>query len=159
MWYLLLNKTKLLKITILLFQLFSLFFLGLSLHTIVTVSLAVISTETFNFTFNVDDSTGDLFVILDGNLTNNAFLDVTLFFEVAILNSDGQNIAKDSTSLNINSRDTTSFTIKLLIPTEMAWSINLEQNIGTLELTFTVRTLGDLVGFTNKMVILGGDEN
>jgi hypothetical protein len=41
----------------------------------------------------------------------------------------------------------------------MAWSINLEQNIGTLELTFTVRTLGDLVGFTNKMVILGGDEN
>ena len=140
-------------------QLFSLLFLGISLHTIVTVSLAAISTETFNFTFNVDESTGDLFVILDGNFTNNAFLDVTLFFEVSVLNSDGQNITKDSTSMNINAGEKSPFFIKLLIPTEMAWSINLDENIGTLELTFTVRTLGDLVGFTNKMVILGGSEN
>ncbi len=153
------NKTKLLKITILLSQLFSLLFLGLSLHTLVTVSLAAISPETFNFTLNVDESTGDLFVILDGNLTNNASLDVTLFFEFAVLNSDGQNIAKNSTSLNINAGDTAPFSIKLLIPTEMAWGINLEKNIGTLEITFTVRTLGDLVGFTNKMVITGGGEN
>ncbi|MCK5402552.1 hypothetical protein KAI60_00420 [Candidatus Bathyarchaeota archaeon] len=153
------NKTKLLKIAILLSQLFSLFFLGLSLHTIFTVSLFAISTETFNFAFNIDESTGDLFVILDGNLTNNAFLDVTLFFEVAILNSDGQNIAKNSTSLNLNAGDTSPFAIKLLIPTEIAWSINLENNIGSLEITLTVKTLGDLVGFTNKMMITGGGEN
>jgi hypothetical protein len=154
-----LNKIKLLKVTIILSQLFSLLFIGLSLHTLVTVSLATISPETFNFIVNVDESTGDLFVGLDGNLTNDAFLAVNLFFEVAVLNSDGQSIVKNSTSLNINAGNMSPFSINLRVPTEMAWNIDLEQNIGTLELTFTMRTLGDLVGFTDKMVITGGGEN
>jgi hypothetical protein len=153
-----LNKIKMLKITIILSQLFSLLLIGLSLHTLVTVSIAAISPETFNLTFNIDESTGDLFVSLESLLTNDASLAVNLFFEVGVLNSDGQNIAKNSTSLNINAGDTSPFSINLWIPSEMARNINLEQNIGTLEVTFTVRTLGDLVGFTNKMVISGGGE-
>ena len=134
-------------------------FLGLSVHTLFTVSLVAISTETFNIKFNIDEFTEDLFIILEGNLTNNASLAVNLFFELTVLDNDGQSIGKNSTSLNINAGDTLPFSIKLLIPTEMIWSINLEKSMGLLEVTFNVRTLGDLVGFTNKMVIPVGGEN
>ena len=153
---LLLNKTQYLKIIIFLTQLFSLLLFGLSLHTLVTFSVATISTETFNLTYNIDESSGDLFVLLDGNLKNTATLPVNLFFELAVLNSTEQYIVKNSTSLIINAGDTSPFSINLLIPKELAWSINLDNNIGTLEITFNVRTLGDLVGFTNKMMITGG---
>ncbi len=150
------NKIRAFGLGIILLQLSSLAVVALSVHTVLTVLSGAISGETFSFNMNSDLSTGDLLFTLNANLRNSGYLDANLSFEFAVLNADEQYIGRNSTSVNIKAGSTTPFSLSLLIPAELTQGIILDQYEGSLEVTFTVRTLGDLVGFTNILNIGGG---
>jgi len=151
------NKIRALGLGLFIFQLISLAIIGLSLHTVLNILTSTISGETFNFELNADEVTETLIFTLNANPRNTGYFDVKLFMELALLNVDEQYIVRNSTSVNIKAGSTTPFSLNLFIPVEATQGMSLEQNVGTLEVTFTVKTLGDLVGLTNILKIREGD--
>ena len=151
------NKSKAIRFSIIILQVATLIMALLCLHTLLTVLSTAISGETFNLEMNMDESTGDFLFNINGNLINKGYLDVKLSFELAILNADGERIETNSTSMNIKAGSTNPFSLNLRIPVEMVQDIYLDGNAGFLEVTFTVRMLGELVGFTNILKVGGGN--
>lgn len=150
------DKLKALRVGIVLFQLFSICVLALSLHTLFSVLSTVISGETLNFGLDIDESTEDWMFTLDAHLMNKGYIGVKLSFELSILTLDEKSIAKNVTSVYIKAGGSQSFSMNLFLPAEVVRSNNLVEEEGSMKINFTVRTFWNLIGFTNILKIGGG---
>lgn len=149
------SKTKALGLFIIALQLGTLAVLGLSLYTLFNVLSTAISAETFSMKLNIDERTGDWVFTLDANPKNTGVLDVRLSFRIAVVDLNGQLIAENSKSVYIEPGGASPFSLSIVVPAEIAQTQELQENKGAMEVTFSVRTLGDLVGFTNVLKIEG----
>ncbi len=149
------KRIKALRLGIIGFEVLTIALCVLSVYTLFNALSTAISGGTLNLNLDVDESTGEWRFVLNGNPRNGGFLGITLFFEVAVLDLSGQDIARNSTSVYIPAGGANQFSLSLTIPPELVPGGSLEEAEGYFELRFAVRTLGDLVGFTNILKIRG----
>jgi len=149
------NRIKALRLGIIGFEVLTIALCLLSIYTLFNALSTAISGGTMNLNLDRDESTGEWRLVLNGNPRNTGFLGVTLFFEVAVLDLSGQDIARNSTSVYVPAGGTNQFSLSLNIPPDVVPEGNLEEAEGYFELKFAVKTLGDLVGFTNMLRIRG----
>ncbi len=149
------NRIKALRLGIIGFEVLTIALCVLSIYTLFNALSTAISGGTMNLNLERDESTGEYRFLLNGNPKNTGLLDVTLFFEAAVLDLSGNDIARNSTSVHVPAGGANQFSLSLTIPSDVVPGGNLEEAEGYFELRFAVRTLGDLVGFTNILKIGG----
>jgi len=116
----------------------------------------IVTGEALNLNMIEDVSSGDFLLSLEANPRNNGFLDISVSIELKIIDLYDQVIAEDSTSFNINAGSSHPLSLSLTIPASMIGDGALQGDEGYMQVRLTVRTLSDLVGFTNVMKIGGG---
>jgi hypothetical protein len=124
---------------------------------IIGLSSAISGGSTFGLNLNKDNPNGDWTLTLNANPRNNGVLNERVFLQLGILNSDGEYIASNSTSVYIEPRGQKSFSLVLTIPHDVVQEYlesGQEVNV-TFEMKFGISTLWDLVGFTQVMRIKG----
>ncbi len=129
----------------------------LSLYTLFSGLVGAISGDTLGLELNKNTPTGDWELTLEANPRNNGVLGLRLFINLGILNSSGEYIVVNSTSVYIAPGGQSPFSLTLTIPYEVVQKY-LEGEQGApvvFEMMFGIRTLGDLVGFTQIMRIVG----
>jgi hypothetical protein len=149
--------------------------LGFSIMGLVLVTIALFAVSTYtlfsglsgaisggNLGLRMDrnNSTGDVALILNATPRNSAFLGTRLFVSLGLLDLSGKYIVINSTSVDIPPGGQTPFSLVLRVPYSdvLKYGINNEQGANvTFELLFGIRTLGDLVGFTQTLRIPAGD--
>ncbi len=118
--------------------------------------ISSISGETFKLNMDKNESTGDWALTLNASPTNKGFLDLSLFIELTLFDSNDQVIARGSKHVLVKAGESETFSVALNIPAEFVPSGDLENAKGTFQMELRVRTLGDLVGLTQIMKIKGG---
>jgi hypothetical protein len=149
---------KILRYCILSLVLFTIVLFIISLYSlIIGLSSAISGEGTFGLNLNKDNPDGDWTLSLNANPRNNGILNERVFLQLGILNSDGEYIARNSTSVYIESGGQKSFSLVLTIPYDVVQEYlesGQEVNV-TFEMKFGISTLWDLVGFTQVMRIRG----
>jgi len=151
------NVVKALRFCIIGLVLLTIVLFTVSLYTLFTGLLGAIST--FGPPqLNKNTPTGDWELTFEANPRNNGVLGVRLFIHLGIRNSSGEYIAVNSTSVYIAPGGQSPFSLTLTIPYEVVQKYSLAGEQGArvvFEMMFGIRTLGDLVGFTQIMRIAG----
>lgn len=131
----------------------------LGLHTLINgLASAISGEETIGLNLNIDNSTGNWMLTVNANPRNTGILSEKIFLQLGLLNSDGEYIAKNSTSIYIEPGRQESFSLVLTIPYEEVQRYNLSAEQGAnvfFEMKFGISTLWDLVGLTQVMKIGG----
>lgn len=149
---------KALKFCIIGLVLLTIILFVLGVHTLFTGLMGAISGNTFHLKLNKNDPPNDWSLTFDASPRNNGFLGISLFIRIGILNSTGQYIAVNSTSVYVAPGGQSPFSLVLTIPYEEVQKYNFTEEQGApvvFEMMFGIRTLGDLVGFTQTMRIPG----
>jgi len=152
-----LKGAKALGLVIAALQVAGLVLFAVSFHTLYTVMSSAFSGDAFTYTATMDEATGSLALRLEGGLRNDGFIGADLSLEAAVLNLDEEYIARNSTAVHLDAGAQRSVTLILRIPAGKVQQAGLEGG-GLFEITFRIRTLEGLVGFTNTMRIRGGGE-
>jgi len=105
---------------------------------------------------NKDEATGDWSIIFNGNPMNKGFLDISLSFEITVLDVTGQVVATNSTTLLMRVGSSQTLSLSLEIPSEMVPEGNIEEARGLLEMKMSIRELGGLLGLTQIMRVGSG---
>jgi hypothetical protein len=126
-------------------------------NLIIGLSSAISGGGIGGLNLNKDNPNGDWTFTLIANPRNNGILVERVFIQLGILNSDGQYIASNSTSVYIEPGGQKPFTVILTIPSEVVQeylSSGQEANV-TFEMKFSINTLWDLVGLNQVMRFKG----
>jgi hypothetical protein len=132
----------------------TLFIIGLY-NLIIGLSSAISGISTPGLPSIIPNS--DLTFTVNANLTNNGVLSERVFLQLGILNSDGEYIASNSTSVYIEPGRQKNFSLVLTIPHDIVQEYlesGQEVNV-TFEMKFGISTLWDLVGLTQVMRFKG----
>jgi len=105
-----------------------------------------------------DEITGDWTLAFSGNLMNRGFLDVTLFFEITILDINENVIATNSTTALVKAGSSQPFSLVMRIPADMVPGGKIEEARGYFQMKMAVRELGNLMGLTQLMKIGSGGQ-
>lgn len=145
--------------------------IGLVLLTVVLFTIGLyslirglgdaVSGDAFRLELNKDNPSGDWTLTFNANPRNSGFLGVRIFIDIGIRNSSGAYITRNSTSVYVPAGGQNSFSLVLTIPYQDVQRYNLNETQGadvTFEMIFGIRTLADLVGFTQTMRIAGDAE-
>jgi len=150
-----LKKVRALRLSIRVLLVFTIVILVVSLYTLFSF-ISSISSETFNLSLTKNEATGDLMFKFNANPRNNGLLGISLLFELTILDPDYRIIATNSTYVYIEADGSQSFSITLTVPAEFVPGGELQNAKGYFQMKMNVRTLGDLVGFTQIIKIGSG---
>ena len=90
------------------------------------------------------------------NPRNNGFLDVTLFFEITILDINGRVIATNSTTVLVRAGSNQPFSLVMRIPADMVPGGKIEEAKGYFQMRMAARELGNLMGIEQLMKIGSG---
>jgi len=132
----------------------------LSLYTVINGLVGAISGDTFKLELDKDNPRGDWILTFDGNPRNSGILGEKLAFSIGLLDPNDKYIAKNSTEVSISPGEKKPFSITLTLPYETVQKYNLNETQTadvTFELLFSIRSLGDLVGFQQTMRIGAGE--
>jgi len=151
-----LKKTTMLKLCTRIAIILTIVIFAVSFYNLFSFLGNIVTGETFNLNMIEDKSNGDLLLSLEANPRNNGFLDISISIELKILDLNDRVIAEDSTSFNINAGSSHPLSLSLPIPASMVGDGGLQGDEGYMQMRLTVRTLADLVGFTNVMKVGGG---
>lgn len=149
---------KALKYCIITLILLNIILFALGMYSLITGLMGAISEGTFGLELNQAEPPSDWSLVLHADPRNNGFLGERLFIQLGIINSTGQYIALNSTSVYIPPGGQSPFSLVLTIPYEEVQKYNITETGGApvvFELVFGLRTLGELVGFTQTMRISG----
>jgi hypothetical protein len=129
----------------------------LSIYTLFSGLAGAVSGDTFGLKLNksVDNWT----LVLNANPRNTGIISMRIFIQLGILDQQGNYIAKNSRSMNIEPGEQSPFSLNLTIPYEDVQKYHLEdeQNADAVfEMLFGIYTLGNLVGFSQTMRIAAG---
>jgi len=113
--------------------------------------------SSFSPKLSQDENTGDWTMAFNGNPRNGGFLDVTLFFEITILDINERVITTNSTTVLVKAGSSQPFSLVLRIPADMVPGGKMEEARGYFQMRMTIGELGNLMGLTQLMKIGGGD--
>lgn len=152
------NAIRVLRFSIIGLILLTLVLFAVSTYTLINGLSGAITGDSFHLQLDKSNSTGDWKITITANPRNTAFLPTRLFVNLGILNSSGSYIAHNSTSVDIAPGGQTPLSMILTIPYAVVQQYGLDDEqvaSVTFEMIFGIRTLWDLVGFTQVMRIEG----
>jgi len=152
-----LKGVKAFGIVITVLQLLGFVLFALSFHTLYSVMSSAMSGDAFTFAATMDEATGELAIRLEGGLRNDGFLGADLTVEAAVLDVSGEYIDENSTTTRLEAGSQRSLILTLTVPPAETQQGGLEKGF-LFEIAFRLRTLEDLVGFSNTIRIRGGGE-
>lgn len=103
-----------------------------------------------------DEATGDWTLTFGGSPRNNGFLDVSLFFEITILDINERVVATNSKTVLVRAGSSQQFSLVTRIPADMVPGGKIEEARGYFQMKMAIRELGDLMGLTQIMRIGSG---
>lgn len=148
-----LKASRILEIGIIIFQVASIALFGLSLHSIISTLIGIQSEEAIRVSTQMDVSREGLKIILEANPRNQGFLSISLLLEVAIYDADNHLISRNSTTVHLDPGRAQYLSLTLVISRENLPQEPQQNMKGIFELTFEIKTLGDLIGSQNRLRI------
>ncbi len=149
------KPAKILGLIIAVIQLASVLAFVASMYTVTAVLSSSLSGEGMALELTVDESTGVGTLQLELYPINPGFLSTDLSVELILL-ADGVDIASDSSSVSLAAGSQETLSLDLTIDAADMERIITEELETSLEVTFSLRTLYDLIGISNKIVFQGG---
>lgn len=104
-----------------------------------------------------DPDSGEWRLILKGQPSNGGLLDITVSVRVKLMNIANETVAEGENSTSVPPSGNGAFTVMLGLSREEYEQYGFAQNRGIMELELNVRTLLDLVGFSIRTRIRGGE--
>jgi hypothetical protein len=150
-----LKPAKILGLIIAVIQLASVLAFVASMYTVTAVLSSSLSGEGMALELTVDESTGVGTLQLELYPINPGFLSTDLSVELILL-ADGEDIASDSSSVSLAAGSQETLSLDLTIDAVDMERIITEELETSLEVTFSLRTLYDLIGISNKIEFQGG---
>jgi hypothetical protein len=150
-----LKPAKILGVIIAVIQLSSVLAFVASMYTVTAVLSSSLSGEGMALELTVDESTGVGTLQLELYPINPGFLSTDLSVELILL-ADSEDIASDSSSVSLAVGSQEILSLDLTVDAADMERIITEQLETSLEATFGLRTLYDLVGISNKIEFKGG---
>jgi hypothetical protein len=150
-----LKPAKILGLIIAVIQLASVLAFVASMYTVTAVLSSSLSGEGMALELTVDESAGIGTLQLELYPINPGFLSTDLSVELILL-ADGEDIASDSSSVSLAAGSQETLSLDLTIDAADMERIITEELETSLEVTFSLRTLYDLVGISNKIEFQGG---
>jgi hypothetical protein len=154
-----LKKTTMLKLCIRVAIILTIAIFAVSFYNLFSFLSNIVTGETLNLNMVEDVSSEGFLLSLEANPRNNGFLDISVSIELKIIDLYDRVIAEDSASFIISAGSSHPLSLSLAIPASMVGDRGLQGNEGYMQMRLTVRTLYDLVGFTNVMKVGGGDQS
>lgn len=136
------------------FQAASVALFALSLHSIIGTLTGIQSEESIKISADLDEKTGDFKFLLEANPKNQGFLGVKLLLDISIYDAGNNLLSRNSTSVYLDPGKSQHFSLTLIVPRENLPQDSQHEMKGSFELTFDIKTLGDVVGFRNTMRIM-----
>ncbi len=149
------KPAKILGLIIAVIQLASVLAFVASMYTVTAVLSSSLSGEGMALELTVDESTGVGTLQLELYPINPGFLSTDLSVELILL-ADGEDIASDSSSVSLAAGSQETLSLDLTIDAVDMERIITEELETSLEVTFSLRTLYDLIGISNKIEFQGG---
>lgn len=149
------KPAKILGLIIAVIQLASVLAFVASMYTVTAVLSSSLSGEGMALELTVDESTGVGTLQLELYPINPGFLSTDLSVELILL-ADGEDIASDSSSVSLAAGSQEILSLDLTIDAVDMERIITEELETSLEVTFSLRTLYDLIGISNKIEFQGG---
>lgn len=149
------KPAKILGLIIAVIQLASVLAFVASMYTVTAVLSSSLSGEGMALELTVDESAGIGTLQLELYPINPGFLSTDLYVELILL-ADGEDIASDSSSVSLAAGSQETLSLDLTIDAADMERIITEELETSLEVTFSLRTLYDLVGISNKIEFQGG---
>ena len=149
------KPAKILGLIITVIQLSSVLAFVASMYTVTAVLSSSLSGEGMALELTVDESTGVGTLQLELYPINPGFLSTDLSVELILL-ADGEDIASDSSSVSLAAGSQETLSLDLTVEAADMERIMTEELETSLEVTFGLRTLYDLVGISNKIEFQGG---
>ena len=149
------KPAKILGVLIAVVQLASVLAFVASMYTVTAVLSSSLSGEGMALELTVDESTGVGTLQLELYPINPGFLSTDLSVELILL-ADGEDIASDSSSVSLAAGSQETLSLDLTVDAADMERIITEELETSLEVTFGLRTLYDLVGISNKIEFQGG---
>jgi len=150
-----LKPAKILGLIIAVIQLASVLAFVASMYTVTAVLSSSLSGEGMALELTVDEYTGVGTLKLELYPINPGFLSTDLSVEL-ILFADGEDIASDSSSVSLAAGSQETLSLDLTVDSVDMERIITEELETSLEVTFSLRTLYDLIGISNKIEFQGG---
>jgi len=150
-----LKPAKILGVLIAVVQLASVLAFVASMYTVTAVLSSSLSGEGMALELTVDESTGVGTLQLELYPINPGLLSTDLFVELILL-ADGEDIASDSSSVSLAAGSQETLSLDLTVDAADMEQIITEDLETSLEVTFSLRTLYDLIGISNKIEFQGG---
>jgi hypothetical protein len=150
-----LKPAKIIGVIIAVIQLSSVLAFVASMYTVTAVLSSSLSGEGMALELTVDESTGVGTLQLELYPINPGFLSTDLSVELTLL-ADGEDIASDSSSVSLAAGSQETMSLDLTVDASDMERIITEELETSLEATFGLRTLYDLVGISNKIEFQGG---
>ena len=149
------KPAKILGVIIAVIQLSSVLAFVASMYTITAILSSSLSGEGMTLELTVDESTGVGTLQLELYPINPGFLSTDLSVELILL-ADGEDIASDSSSVSLAAGSQETMSLDLTVDAADMERIITEELETSLEATFGLRTLYNLVGISNKIEFQGG---
>ena len=149
------KPAKILGLIIAVIQLASVLAFVASMYTVTAVLSSSLSGEGMALELTVDESTGVGTLQLELYPINPGFLSTDLSVELILL-ADGEDIASDSSSVSLAAGSQETLSLDLTVDAVDMERIITEELETSLEVTFSLRTLYDLIGISNKIEFQGG---
>ncbi len=149
------KPAKILGLIIAVIQLASVLAFVASMYTVTAILSSSLSGEGMALELTVDESTGVGTLQLELYPINPGFLSTDLSVELILL-ADGEDIASDSSSVSLAAGSQETLSLDLTIDAVDMERIITEELETSLEVTFSLRTLYDLIGISNKIEFQGG---
>jgi len=150
-----LKPAKILGLIIAVIQLASVLAFVASMYTVTAVLSSSLSGEGMALELTVDESTGVGTLQLELYPINPGFLSTDLSVELILL-ADGEDIASDSSSVSLAAGSQETLSLDLTVDAADMERIITKELETSLEVTFSLRTLYDLIGISNKIEFQGG---
>ena len=149
------KPAKILGLIIAVIQLASVLAFVASMYTVTAVLSSSLSGEGMALEMTVDEYTGVGTLKLELYPINPGFLSTDLSVELILL-ADGEDIASDSSSVSLAAGSQETLSLDLTVDAADMEQIITEDLETSLEVTFSLRTLYDLIGISNKIEFQGG---
>lgn len=147
------KTSKLVGLLATLVQFASLAAFGLTMYTVYGV-LSNSMQGGMDFDMTVDEATGVGTLTVELAPSNPSYLEAEFTFELSLLDSDNNTVASGSDSVRMPPGSSGTLSLELEVSRSDVEMIASEGS--SLEVTLSLRTLYDLVGFSDTLTLAGG---
>lgn len=153
-----LEKKKALKLGALVLAVITFLILVVSLYNLISFLGTAISGESFGLDMNKNESTGEFVFSFNASPRNDGILPVSMYLEITFFDLDDNMVATNSSLSYIGVDNNQTLSFSLVIPSDFVQGDELQGDEGYMQMTMSIRTLGNLVGLTQILKIGGTGE-